>query len=250
MENKHWSLIWNMIFGFILLLTLAMSYLFLFEKDLVKSFIESFKGIVESLWNWNLVIIFFTALLESFPIIWGFFPGQNLMLIAWWFYAQINLTWVLIVSSIWAILWNYLGYFLWVRYWEDVIKKYWLYLWIGETEMGYLRKWIQKYGPSATVLSKFHPNFRSIIPFLAWAWNMHSKKFWIYNIIWATIRAVVINLIWMYFVSNYEMIINNIWKIMTGLLIVLALYIYFFKKEEFKKYLHLKNKELDEKFWK
>lgn len=240
----------HIIFWFIMVITLVLSYLFLFEKDLVKAFIENFKWFVEGLWYWNLVIITFTAFFESFPVIGWVFPGQNLMLIAWWFYAQINLIWVLICASVWAILWNFFWYFVWVKYWEAIIKKYGLYIWIGETEFEYLKKWIDKYGPWAIIASKFHPAFRSIIPFLAWAWNMHSKKFWIYNAIWAVIRATTINFIWMYFIQNYEAIIDNIWKIMTWIILALFAYVYFFKKEEFKKYLDLKNKEIEDKFWK
>lgn len=247
MKQKILNSIWHIIFWLTIVLTLIFLYLWLFEKELLKVWFENFKVFSEWLWAINLAIIFISSIFETIPILWGLFPGQNIMLIAWWIYSQTTFFGVVMFAAFWAIIWNYIWYFLWKYYGKQIIKKYGLYIWIWETELSYLNKWIEKYWSLAIIFSKFHPSLRSLIPFIAGIADMQSKRFWIYNIIWAFIRAFTFTLIWKIFVDNYELVIDNLWKIMMWLILVLCAYIYFFKKEEFKKYLYLKQKELENK---
>lgn len=97
------------------------------------------------------------------------------------------------------------------------------------------------------MLGKFHGTLRAFIPFIAGAGNMSNKKFWLYNSIGSIIWATTINLIGLFFIENYETILDNLGKITTGILIVFLAYIFIFKKEEVKKYWEEKIKEIEEK---
>ncbi len=79
---------------------------------------------------------------------------------------------------------------------------------------------------------------------------MQEKKFWIYNIVGSIFWAVSINLVGIYFISNYESILDNFGKIALGIMIVLVGYIYFFQKESWMSYMRAKEVEIREKHMK
>lgn len=77
---------------------------------------------------------------------------------------------------------------------------------------------------------------------------MSNKKFWLYNSIGSIFWAVSLTLIGVFFIQNYETILDNIGKITTGFLILFLIYIFIFKKEAVKKYWEDKNREMEEKY--
>lgn len=242
-SEKIWAVIWILIF----ILTLILIYLSLFEKDAVKSAFDWLKNMVELIWPWNYLVVFFASTIESFPVLWALVPWQNIMFISWGFYSNVDFFGITTMAIVWAILGNYIGYLLWVYYWPSVLEKYWDYIWVWKTEYEYLKKWMHKYWFIAILFSKFHPTFRAIIPFIAGTSKMKAKNFIIFNVIGSAIWGVTIILIWRLFVDNYETIISHFWKIMTAILIAVIAYIFFFKKEEFKKYLKAKQEEINER---
>jgi membrane protein DedA with SNARE-associated domain len=76
---------------------------------------------------------------------------------------------------------------------------------------------------------------------------MSEDKFWLYNMIGSIIWAISINLLGIYFIDNYEMILDNLGKVMLTLFVALFLYFYFFKREVLKKYMKEKEQEILEK---
>lgn len=76
---------------------------------------------------------------------------------------------------------------------------------------------------------------------------MSNKKFWLYNSIGSIFWAVSLTLIGVFFIQNYEMILDNIGKITTGILVTVLVYIFIFKKEWLKNYWEEKMKEVEEK---
>jgi len=228
-------------------LTLYIAYLAFFDKQTLLWIIEWLKEVVETLWPWNYLVVFLSSLIESFPVLGILIPWQNTLLISWWFYAKVDFVWIVTVASIWAILWNYIWYILW-KYWGMwFLEKHWDWFWVGKTEWLYLKKWVEKYGAVWITFSKFHQVARAFIPFVAWAYEMRPKSFIFYNVIWSVIWSLTFVSIWLFFADNYETIVNYISYIMLVLILGFAFYIYKFKKQEFKKYLELKNNELDEK---
>jgi membrane protein DedA with SNARE-associated domain len=241
------NLLGKFILTLFFVLTLYLTYLAFFDKQVLLNIIEWLKEVVETLWPWNYVVVFVSSLIESFPVLWILIPWQNTLLISWWFYAKVDYMWIIFVASFWAVLWNYIWYLLWKYWWMEFLEKHWDWFWVGKTEWIYLKKWVEKYWAVWITFSKFHQVARAFIPFVAWAYEMKPKSFIIYNIIWSIIWSVTFVSIWLFFADNYEIIVKYIGYIMLWLIVLFWLYIYKFKRQEFKKYLELKNNEIDEK---
>jgi len=236
------------IMKFFIILTIFLGLLTLFKPELIKDFIDLIKNTINHLWYWNYLIIFLSSLAESLPVVWIVIPGQNILMLVWWFFAKTSTThfiYVMIISSLWAILSNFLWYYLWKIYWKTFFKEYWLWFWIGETEVKYLEKWIKKWWAWWVIVWKFHNVARAFIPFIAWSMWMQPKAFWIYNIIASIIRAVLIVLLWIFFAEHYELVIDYIWYVMLLLMIIFWIYVYLFKKKEFMIYMKEKNEEIE-----
>jgi len=219
------------------------------KPELIKDFIEWMRWIIYLLWNYNYLIIFITSLIESFPVLWVVVPWQNILLIVWWFFSNIdvkNLYYVVLIASIWAILSNYIWYLLWKHYWELFFKKYWLWFWIWQTEAKYMKTGVKKWWAWWIIVWKFHNLTRAFVPFIAWSMWMKHKTFIIYNIIWSIIRATTIVILWVMFAEFYETIIDYFWYIMILIMIISWLYIWKYKKKEFMQYMEEKNKEIEE----
>ena len=218
-------------------LSFALALIALFKKEWIEQFIEWIKILIDWLWLWNYLIAWISSLIESFPVLWIVVPWQNILLIVWGFFWNIsttNLIYVVIIASIWAIIWNYIWYILGKYYWDSFFKKYWAWFWIGLTEVKYLKKWIDKWWALWIILWKFHPMTRSFLPFIAWSMWMKSTKFMLYNIIWSIIRATIIIILWVIFVAYYKIILEYLWTAMIWVMVIIWFYIYKFKKNVYQ----------------
>ena len=233
------------------MLMLAFLVISLFKPDLLLPIIEWIKTQVESLWRWNYLLAFISALLESLPIIWTIIPGQAILLSVWWFYGWLGYTqffWVMIAAILWSIVSNWVWFILWKHYGEEFFKKYGMWVGIEQTELKYLKNWVNTWGPWGIILSKFHAHARSFLPFIAGSMGFLSKKFWIYNIIASTLWAAVFVGIWVFFAEYYEVIVKYIWYVMLWIMGSIFAYFWFFKRESLVKYWQEKNKEMEEKY--
>lgn len=240
----------DIIMKILIFLTIALWILAMVYPEWFKLFIEYIKIIIEWLWKWNYVIVFLSSLIEAFPVLWVVIPGQNILLIVWgffWALGYTNLIYVMLFASLWAIIWNYIWYYLWKVYWDEFFKKYGLWFWIWLTEVKYLKKWIKKWWPTWIILWKFHSITRAFLPFIAWGMWMEKKSFFIFNIIWSVVRAIVLIVLWVIFASYYETIVDYAGYIFMWIMILSWLYIYRFKKKEFMEFMEEKSRELDEK---
>ena len=90
---------------------------------------------------------------------------------------------------------------------------------MGKTEAQILERQIEKNGFWYIVLGKFHNLTRSVVPFIAGSSGMAEKNFWLYNMIGSIIWATSIILLGIFFIDRYELILDNLGKIMIGLLV-------------------------------
>ena len=234
----------------LIIFTVWILFISIFKKEWIEIFIEWMKNVISILWYCNYLIAFLSSLIESFPVLWGFLPWTNILLLVGWFFWNIsinNVVFMIIVASIWAIFGNLIWYILWVYYWKHFFEKYWDYVWIWKTEVKYLEKWIKKWWMWWIIIWKFHATTRTFMPFIAWSSWMNSSKFMIYNTIWSIIRASLTVIIWVFFVNYYKIILDYAWTIMFAILVLVWLYIYYFKKKEFLVYWEEKNREIEEK---
>ena len=145
------------------------------------------------------------------------------------------------------MLGNYLGYWIGKWYGREIIDKYGDWFGLGKTEAEILHKQLEKNGFWYVVLGKFHNFTRAFIPFIAWSSGMREDRFWLYNMIWSIIWAISINLLGIYFIDNYETILDNLGKITLWLLIGFLAYMFFFRREALKSYMKAKEDEILEK---
>jgi len=233
----------------LVILSLVLVFIAIFKKEWFELFIERMKWVINWLWFWNYLIIFISSSIESFPVLWVLLPWQNILLIVWWFFGHdnyINLVYVVIIATLWAITWNYIWYILWKYYWDTFFWKYWLWFWIWKTEVKYLKKWIDKWGPWWITVWKFHPLTRSFLPFIAWSMWMKSWKFMFYNAIWSFIRASTLVILWVLFAEYYKILLEYSGTILVVVLLIVGIYIYKYKKSEFMDYFRDKNAEIEE----
>lgn len=234
---------------FLIILSFALLLIAIFKKDWFEIFIEWMKQEIAWLWSWNYLIVFSSAFIEAFPVLGIVVPGQNILLIVGGFFAEIsinNLFFVIIISSFWAILWNYVGYLLGKKYGDSFFEKYGIRFWIGKTEVKYLKVWIDKWWALWITLWKFHPMTRAFLPFIAGSMWMNNKKFMIYNAVWSIIRSIIMIVFWVIFARYYKIFLEYSWTISLVILWWVALYIYKFKKEAFLKYWEEKNIEMQD----
>ena len=251
MKKKLLKHLVDLIMKVLIILSIWIAILALFKPELIKQWLDWVKETVIELWSWNYLIVFISSLIESFPVLWVVIPGQNILLAVGGFFADTNtkLYYLILLTSIWAILWNYIGFFLWKIYWEDFFIKYWLWFGIWETELKYLKKGLNKWWPWWIALWKFHWVTRAFLPFIAWTMWMKSKVFWLYNILGSILRSICMILLAKFFADNYEQILENFGKIMIWIMVLTWLYIWKFKKKEFKEFMIEKNAEMDRKYW-
>jgi membrane-associated protein len=231
---------------FFLVLTLVFAYLGVFHKDLILQWLGYIKTIVYGLGYWNYFIIFLFAFIESFPLIWVSVPGQLVLITVAWFLwiDSILLSWLF--ASLGALFWNYIWYLMWLKYWDNFFKKYWVWMWVWETDIKYIKKWMDKQWWLWVVFWKFHNLLRAFVPFIAWTSKMNNFSFALFNIIGSILRATSMVILWVFFVENAETILSNIWKIFMFILILVWIYIYFFKRKEFQIYWQEKNLEMEQ----
>lgn len=235
------------------MLTLMFAFLIitLFYPDILLPIIEWIKLQIEYLWKWNYLLAFASALAESLPIIGTIIPGQAIMLSVGWFYGGLGYTqffWVLICAILGSVISNAIWYFMGKYYGEEFFKNYWIWVGIEQTELKYLKKWVESWGLWGIILSKFHPHFRAFLPFIAGSMGFTKYRFWISNIIASTLWAITFISIWIFFAQYYEIILKYIGWIFTGILISVIAYFWYFKNEAFRKYWQEKNAEMQAKY--
>lgn len=229
------------------LLTLALIVISFVKPEWMKEWVEWIGKLIEWIGNWNYLIAFLSACIESLPIIGTAVPGMNIMILVGGFWWKTHLLGTVILAVLWAMLGNYLGYWIGKWYGIEIIEKYGDYFGLGRTETNILHKQLEKNGFWYIVLGKFHNFTRAFIPFIAGSSGMSEKNFWTYNMIWSVLWAISINLLGILFIDNYEVILDNFGKVTTGLLIGVIGYFYFFKRESLSQYMRDKQAEITEK---
>ncbi|UFX83486.1 DedA family protein [Candidatus Absconditicoccus praedator] len=232
----------------IIVTTFILAFITIFYPEVIKNIIEWIEEVVKGLGNWNYLIAFLSAAIESFPLVGMLLPGQTVLLTVGGFFGQEFLINVMVVAALGAVLGNYTGYILGYYVGDAFFKRYGEWFGIGETELDYIKSGIHKYGPIAVILSKFHPMTRAFIPFIAGSMGMKQFSFMIYNFIGSILWAVTVVVLGVLFVSYYEVIIDSFPLIVLVLLIGGAFYIYFFKKEKFQEYMKKKQEEIERKY--
>jgi len=191
------------------ILTLVLIGITFIRPEWIKIGIEWIGNLITTLGNWNYLVAFLSACIESLPIIGTAVPGMNIMILVGGFWGKTHIIGTIASAIIGAMLGNYLGYWIGKWYGTELIEKYGDWFGVGKTEAAILHKQIEKNGFWYIVLGKFHNFTRAFVPFIAGASGMREDKFWMYNMIGSIFWAICINAIGMLFIDNYEVILDN-----------------------------------------
>ncbi len=229
------------------LLTFALIFISFTHPEWIKEGVIWIGDLVRRIGYWNYLIAFLSACVESLPIIGTAVPGMNVMILVGGFWWKTHVIFTIVCAIIGAMIGNYLGYWIGKWYGKEIIEKYgdWIGLW--ETETKILENQIKKNGFWYIVLGKFHNFTRAFVPFIAGGSGMSERRFWTYNMVGSVFWAISINLIGIFFIDNYEKILDNFGSISSTILVIFIAYMYFFKRESMKRYAREKEEELNRK---
>lgn len=88
-------------------LSLALFAITLFRPDWIKLAIDWTGKLILTLGDWNYLIAFSSALIESLPIIGSLVPGMNIMVLVGGFWGKHHFLITILCASIGAMLGNY-----------------------------------------------------------------------------------------------------------------------------------------------
>lgn len=183
------------------------------------------------------VLVFFTALIESIPVLGALLPG-TLFLLFFGFSGsilKINIPFMIFAATIASIIGDVLGY-IFGRYGTNFLLKHKKLLKMSHIEEG--RKFFSNHGFKSIFLGKFIGPIRAILPLIAGSVHLRFSRFMFYNILasftWASLYIII-----GYYFGNYfreiESFVSNTSIILTIIIIGLLAYYYYFKKNKNKK---------------
>lgn len=76
---------------------------------------------------------------------------------------------------------------------------------------------------------------------------MLPGRFWLYNVIGSIIWAATIVTLAVAFASYYEVVLNYVGYFFLAVILLFAAYVWFFRRDAFKRYLEEKRLEIEEK---
>jgi membrane protein DedA with SNARE-associated domain len=109
---------------FFTVLTLALIIISFARPEWIKEGIAWIGALIQTLGNWNYLIAFLSACIESLPIIGTAVPGMNVMILVGGFWGKTHIFGTIICAVIGAMLGNYLGYWIGKWYGTELIERY------------------------------------------------------------------------------------------------------------------------------
>jgi undecaprenyl-diphosphatase len=151
------------------------TYLFPVIADYLKAIIT----------NGGYAILFLTTFLEGIPLAGMAIPG-HVAIILGGFLAKIgalNIWWVLILSSLGAILGDCMGFYLGRKYGLSLIDKLRPYFFIRNEHIEKAQNLLARHTGKSMIIGRFNPVTRALMPFLVGANQTPTRRFWLFNII-------------------------------------------------------------------
>jgi membrane-associated protein len=169
---------------------------------------------------WTYLIFFIIVFCETGLVVTPFLPGDSLLFVAGTFAAlgSLNLTWLLVLLTIAAILgdtinyWigNYIGPKVFQMQNSRVFRKEYL----DRTHQFY-----EKYGPVTIVIGRFIPIIRTFAPFLAGVGSMTYGKFLVYNVVGGILWIASFTL-GGYFFGNLPFVKKNFTLVIVAIIVI------------------------------
>jgi len=147
----------------------------------------------------------------SFLLYWEvFFLAGSIM--AWYWLLNIYIVAPLLIC--WWFLGDNISYFLWKKYWSNIIKyiKGNRILWkiVNEKRFNIVDRFFKEKWWLWVLIARFSWPLARITPFLAWSFKLKYSIFIKYDIVWVIWWIWLFIFVWYIFGRNFEQIINLI----------------------------------------
>ncbi len=167
------------------------------------------------------VILFIFTTLEGIPLVGMAVPGHIAIVVAGFFarIGTLDLTIVIIISVIGAILGDYIGFTLGRKYGLSFIDKIRPYFFVRDSHIEKTRNLLARHTGKAMIIGRFSPVTRALMPFLVGTTHTSSRKFWFYNIIGGISWAVISIFVGYVFGAGYHAAAGTLGKFVVAALI-------------------------------
>jgi membrane-associated protein len=185
--------------------------------------------------DWTLWVIFFSALLESSPIVGILVPGQVIIAIAGFlaYLGYISLIDLAFIAALGAIAGDLLGYWIGKRYGLGFIRKYGKCVRITGSHIDDTKRMMNHHVGKSIVIGRFNSLTRSFAPFVSGMSDISMYKFVFYDIVGGVTWAITFSLIGFLFGQSYNIAsryVNGFFLILIVIMIAAIYTPYYFKK--------------------
>lgn len=195
--------------------------------ELIKDFIDFFlhlddhlRVIIEEYGTATYIILFLIIFVETGLVIMPLLPGDSLLFAAGSFagLGMLNLTYLLILLFVAAVLGDTLNYYLGKKIGLKVLK------WKIKNRQLVKQKYIdqthsfyEKYGAKTIIIARFVPIVRTFAPFVAGIGEMNYKKFITYNVVGGGLWVAGLLLLGFLF-GGLDIVKNNFEAVIFGII--------------------------------
>lgn len=192
--------------------------------DLVLHIDKHLAAIISEYGTLTYAILFLVIFVETGFVVMPFLPGDSLLFAAGAFVAMdaLNLSWVLGLLSVAAILGDTVNY--WIG--RGLGKRAYSVSWINHEHLERAQGFYETYGGKTIVLARFVPIIRTFAPFVAGIGRMSYGHFIMYNVIGGIAWVSVCGLAG-YFFGNIPIVKQNFELVILGIVVVSILPVVF-----------------------
>lgn len=154
------------------------------------------------------------TILEGVPIIGSLIPGHTVVIFSG-FIAKLgiwNISIVVPLVIISAMLGDYSGYYLGNKYGYDFLKKFGKTLFIKDEYINRAKEIVNIHTGKAIIFGRFNPITRPLIPFIVGASKVHINRFWLYDFVGVFLWAVSSIFVGYIFGASYHIVAGYLGK--------------------------------------
>ncbi len=174
------------------------------------------------------IVLFLSTVLEGIPLVGMVVPGHVTIMIGGFLakLGSINLSWVIIISIIGALLGDYIGFSIGKRYGMNFIEKLRPYLFISNAQIDKARSLLSKHTGKSLIIGRFTPATRALMPFLVGTTSTPYSSFWIFNIIGGVLWVVSSIMIGYLFGSAYHIVAGYFGRFLIASIIAAIIFVW------------------------
>lgn len=179
---------------------------------------------------WGYPVIFLFSLFEASPFLGLLVPGQTIVILGGFFakLGMLNIYYVIILSSIGAVVGDLVGYVLGRKYGYSFITTYGKYFFFRKEYFKTTKKLMNEHTGKTIIIGRFNSVTRAFAPFVAGSSKVSLNKFLVYNIIGGVSWGIFFSLVGYIFGKSYELASAYIDRFLFIFVIAAVLAAYFY----------------------